>query len=193
MYIRYVLSCTALALVLSACGAATATTPPANPTAAPAASAGSIQISEPWVRAVAAMGMGEAQPTGEAMGAMPTAAAMAETTPAAGGMGEMGGANGAAYMTIRNTSGEPDRLIKAQSDVAKTVELHTVIQENGVMQMRPVEAIDVPANGEAVLKPGGFHVMLIDLTRDLKPGDKVDVTLQFERAGTLKVPADVRQ
>jgi copper(I)-binding protein len=176
MRTRNILISAALAFALSACGAAA--------TSNPAASAGAIQISDPWVRAAAAMGMGEAKPTGEAMG---------ETKPAGGGVGEMGGANGAAYMIIRNTSATPDRLIKAESDVAKTVELHTVVQDNGVMQMRPVEAIDVPANGEATLKPGGFHVMLIGLTRDLKAGDTVDLKLQFAQAGTLDVRAEVRQ
>jgi copper(I)-binding protein len=176
MRTRSILIGAVLAFALSACGGST--------TGSPAASTGSIQIGDPWVRAVAAMGTGEIKPTGGAMG---------EATPAGGGMGEIGGANGAAYMTIRNTGATPDRLIKAESDVAKTVELHTVIQDNGVMQMRPVEAIDVPANGEATLKPGGFHVMLIGLTRDLKPGDTVNLKLQFAQAGTLDVRAEVRQ
>jgi copper(I)-binding protein len=189
MHIRKTFVFAMLALLLSACG--TAAGPAASPTAAPAASVGSIQIGEPWVRAAAAMGMGDAAPTA-AMGAMQPTAAMGEAMPTAA-MGEAGGANGAAYMTIRNTGSTPDKLIKAQSDVAKTVELHTVIDNNGVMEMRPVASIEVPANGETQLKPGGFHVMLIGLKHDLKAGDKVEITLQFETAGTLQVQADVRQ
>ena len=181
MRLRYFLTIAAAALALSACGGA------AMPSAsAPAASAGSIQIVDAWARAASSMSgaMGQAQPTGAAMGDMkPTGAAMGET----------GGANGAMYMTSRNSGGAADKLIKAQSDVAKSVELHTVVNDGGVMKMRPVEAIEVPAGGETALKPGGFHVMLIGLTRDLKPGDKVAFKLQFANAGTVDVQAEVRQ
>jgi len=176
MRLRYILTIAA-ALALSACGAA------GPSTSAPAASAGAIQVTDVWARAASAMGSGtgQAQPTSAAMGEMkPTGAAM-------------GGANGAMYMTIRNTGSAADKLLKAQSDVAKSVELHTVVNDGGVMKMTPVEAIEVPAGGETALKPGGFHVMLIGLTRDLKPGDKVAFKLQFANAGTVDVQAEVRQ
>jgi copper(I)-binding protein len=131
--------------------------------------------------------MGEAQPTAAMMEAQPTGAAMG------GGMDMGGGANGAIYMTINNTGDAADRLMKATGDIAKSIELHTVIKNGDVMQMRPVEAIDVPAKGSVKLMPGGFHVMLIGLNRDLKLGDTVDVTLQFEKAGAIKVTATVKQ
>lgn len=120
--------------------------------------------------------------------------AMSATTPMTGTMGMgMGGAMGAMYMTIRNPTGSPDRLIKAQSDVSKVVELHNVAMKDGVMSMYPVEAIEVPANGEAVLKPGSFHVMLIGLTRDLVAGETMTVTLTFEQAGDVTVQTPIRE
>ncbi|MBK9711724.1 MAG: copper chaperone PCu(A)C [Kouleothrix sp.] len=165
------------ALALSACGSAATTTP-----AAPAAAPSAIQVSDAWARVVPVMA--DTQPTGAAMGeAKPTGAAMGSAA---------SGPNGAAYLTIRN-SGPADRLLKAMSDAAGTVELHTVIDDNGVKQMRPVEAIDVPANGEVALKPGSFHVMMFGVKQDLKPGDTINLTLQFEKAGSMTVKAEVRQ
>lgn len=149
--------------------------------AAPAGSTtvGSLQISGVWARAASLMG---AQPTEMSMGA------------SEGGMGmEMAGTNSAAYMVIRNTGGQADKLIKAESDVAKSVELHNVKMENDVMKMFQVDGVDVPANGQAELKPGSFHVMLIGLTRDLKAGDKIQLTLTFATAGTVVVEAEVRE
>ncbi|RMD75781.1 MAG: copper chaperone PCu(A)C, partial [Chloroflexi bacterium] len=84
-------------------------------------------------------------------------------------------------------------IVKAESDVAKTVELHNVVMENNVMQMRPVEAIEVPANGQVELKPGGFHVMLIGLTRDLNEGDEVTIKLTTRSGKTIEVKAPVRK
>ena len=68
-----------------------------------------------------------------------------------------------AFMVIRNTGDKDVKVIKADNPVSKVTELHTHLNEGGVMKMRPVPAIDVKARGEAVLKPGGLHVMLIDL------------------------------
>lgn len=117
--------------------------------------------------------------------------------PSTGGSGGMHGdsgatMNGAAYLQVRNTGSTADRLIKATSDIAEMVELHTVVREGDVMKMEPVEAIDVPANGEAILKPGGFHIMLLGLKQELKVGEKFTITLQFEQAGTVEVQAEVR-
>lgn len=189
------------ALTLAACTAASPA-PPAAPANPGATGGATIQISDPWARAMKMEGgamSGMEQPTmapasGGGYGGMePTKAP--EQGMGHGGMDmNMGGANSAAYMVIRNTGSEPDKLIAASTDVAKTVELHTVIEEGGMMRMRQVEGgIDVPANGEVVLKPGGFHVMLIGLTRDLNAGDKVELTLTFEKAGQIPVTAEVRQ
>ncbi|MGE0725355.1 MAG: copper chaperone PCu(A)C [Alphaproteobacteria bacterium] len=97
----------------------------------------------------------------------------------------------AAYMTLRN-DGAADRLLSASSPLAETVEIHTVIKEGTVMRMRPVPAIDLPAGGTARLAPGGFHIMLLGLRRPLKDGDRVPLTLTFEKAGAIAVEASVR-
>ena len=79
-----------------------------------------------------------------------------------GGMGKMdGGGTGAVYATIANTGKEADALVSASSDAAQTVELHEVKNEGGVMKMRPVQKIAVPAGGKIEMKPGGYHVMLL--------------------------------
>lgn len=105
----------------------------------------------------------------------------------------MSGDNSAAYMYITNTSGE-DTLLQVQSTAAKSVELHTVIKsEDGMMQMRPVEGgIPVPAQGNQTLKPGSYHVMLINLNADLKQGDTFVVELTFANVGTVPVTVEVR-
>ncbi|TQF76871.1 copper chaperone PCu(A)C [Elioraea sp. Yellowstone] len=102
----------------------------------------------------------------------------------------LAGRNSAAYMTIVNHTAARDELVAASTPVAKVVELHTHLMEGGVMRMRPVRAIEVNAGEPAVLRPGGLHVMLIDLTRDLKPGETIPLTLSFRNSGerTVEVP-----
>lgn len=98
---------------------------------------------------------------------------------------------GAGFVTITNNGQAADRLIGAEAGVSKVVELHTHIREGDVMRMRPVESITVPAGGKAELKPGGDHVMFINLHQPLKEGDKVPVTLIFEKAGRRVVEMPV--
>ena len=98
-----------------------------------------------------------------------------------------------AFMQIRNTSDAERKLVKAESPVAKTVELHNHVNENGVMKMRPVTHIVVPAHGKAELKPGSYHVMLIDLKAPLKEGEAVPLTLSFDDGSTQRVDAPVRK
>ena len=97
---------------------------------------------------------------------------------------------GAAYATLIG-GGQPDRLIAASSPVAETVELHTHLEEDGVMRMRPVEAIAVPAGGKVELKPGGLHIMLIGLKGPLKEGRHFPLTLIFERAGRIETEVPI--
>jgi hypothetical protein len=97
----------------------------------------------------------------------------------------------AAFMVIRNTGDKDVKVVKADNPVSKVTELHTHLNEGGVMKMRPVPAIDVKAKGEAVLKPGGLHVMLIDLKAPMKEGDTVPLTLTFDDGSTKKVDAKV--
>lgn len=100
---------------------------------------------------------------------------------------------GAAYMVIQNGGSAEDRLLAATTNAAATVELHESKEMNGMMTMEPVEAIVIPAGGQAELKPGGLHVMLIDLQAPLAAGDEVSLTLRFERAGEMTVTAVVRE
>lgn len=101
--------------------------------------------------------------------------------------------NSAAYMTLRNGGSTADRLIRAESDAATTVELHQTTMEGGMMKMAPVDGIAVPAGGQVELKPGGLHVMLIGLKRELKAGEKLTLKLYFEKAGAQEIEAVVRQ
>jgi copper(I)-binding protein len=110
-----------------------------------------------------------------------------------GAMAAASGGTSAAYLVIKNSGGTADALIKAESDVADSVELHTMVMEGDVMKMSPVEKIDIPANGAAELKPGGFHVMLIGLRHDLKEGEVVKLTLTFQNSGPIQVEAPVRK
>lgn len=101
------------------------------------------------------------------------------------------GANGAAYMTLTNGSATADELVAASSDVAETVELHESSMEDGSMSMQQVNEIDIPGDGETMLEPGGFHIMLVGVTEDLAEGDTVDLTLTFTNAGEQTVSAEV--
>ena len=93
----------------------------------------------------------------------------------------------AGYMTLRNASAQPDRLVGGSSQLAARVETHVHIRDGDILRMREVKGYDIPAKGSFELKPGGAHLMLVNLKQPLKEGDKVPVTLRFERAGELKV------
>jgi copper(I)-binding protein len=102
------------------------------------------------------------------------------------------GAQGAGYLVIRNAGATPDRLVAAASPAAGRMELHTHIRDGDVMRMRAVEAIEVPAGGAVTLQPGGLHLMFIGLTRPFAVGERVPVTLRFERAGEMTVELAVQ-
>lgn len=101
------------------------------------------------------------------------------------------GANGVGYMLVRNTGATADRLIAARTAIAMTVELHTHIRDGDVMRMRPVPAIDLPPGQEVRLQPGGLHIMLIGLRAPLRQGERVPLTLVFERGGEVEVQLSV--
>ncbi len=99
----------------------------------------------------------------------------------------------ASFMTLKNNTDADIALIKASSDVAKTVELHEHVHKDGMMQMRQVPKIVIPAHGETALKPGGFHIMLIGLQRKIKAGDKVNLSLEFDNGSKETVTATVKK
>ncbi|MDR7521599.1 MAG: copper chaperone PCu(A)C [Armatimonadota bacterium] len=105
---------------------------------------------------------------------------------------EMGPGASAIYMVIHNTGSQADRLLRADAGVAAAVELHETRMEGGMSRMHKVPAIVVPARGRAQLRPGGLHIMLLGLKRDLKEGERLAVTLHFERAGAVAISVPVR-
>lgn len=90
------------------------------------------------------------------------------------------------FMVLHNKGKAPDRLVAAASPVAERVELHVHIDDGGVMKMRQVQGFDVPAGGRFELKPGGAHLMFMNIKRQIKEGEKIPVTLTFEKAGEVK-------
>ena len=95
------------------------------------------------------------------------------------------------YMVIRNAGAAVDRLVSASSPAAAKVELHVHINDNGVMKMREVPGYDVPAKGAFELKPGGAHLMFMDIRRPFKEGEKLPVKLKFEKAGEVSAEFQV--
>jgi hypothetical protein len=89
------------------------------------------------------------------------------------------------YMLIRNQAAAADRLVGASSPAAGRVELHVHVHDGGVMKMREVPGYDVPAQGSFELKPGGAHLMFMDIKRPFKEGERIPVRLRFEKAGEV--------
>jgi copper(I)-binding protein len=157
-----------LAIGLSAC-------------AAPAASSKTLSIEDAWARAVT---LSVETPAGEATAAMDTMQ---------NSMQNMSDVNSAVYLTIVNNTAQADRLTGAATDAAAAVEIHETTMENDVMSMHPVDGIDIAAGESVSLAPGGLHIMLIGLQRNLIAGEKLDLTLTFEKAGQVSVEAEIRQ
>jgi copper(I)-binding protein len=105
-----------------------------------------------------------------------------------------GGAKiGGGYLTIENKGSAPDRLIGGSADIASKVEVHEMTMNNGVMTMRPLDkGLTIEPGKTAKLAPGGYHLMMFDLKRPLKQGDKLPVTLEFEKAGKVTISLDVQ-
>jgi len=105
-----------------------------------------------------------------------------------------GGAKvGGGYLTIQNKGSVADRLIGGAADVADKVQLHEMSTTNGVMTMRPLDkGLSIEPGKTVKLAPGGYHLMLLDLKSPLKQGDKVPVTLEFEKAGKVKLTFEVQ-
>jgi copper(I)-binding protein len=95
----------------------------------------------------------------------------------------------AAFMTLHNKDSVDHVIVAAESPVAKAVELHTHTNDGGVMRMRQIDSIKVPAGGMTMLKPGGLHIMLIGLNQAMNEGDSVSLTLVF--ADGSRVALDV--
>jgi hypothetical protein len=97
------------------------------------------------------------------------------------------------YLTIQNKGSAADRLIGGSADVADKVQIHEMATTDGVMTMRPLDkGLSIEPGKTVKLAPGGHHLMLLDLKSPLKQGDKVPVTLEFEKAGKVKLTLDVQ-
>ncbi|PSJ41489.1 hypothetical protein C7I36_10125 [Zobellella taiwanensis] len=102
------------------------------------------------------------------------------------------GPNTAAFMRLQN-SGEQERaLVAVLSPQAEKVELHTVLEQDGVMQMREVERIAVPAGETVSLQPGGLHIMLLGVKQPLAEGDEVSLELRWDNGDTEQLTLPVK-
>ena len=102
------------------------------------------------------------------------------------------GGNAAVYARLVNAGSEPDELVAVSGEVSGAAELHESYSRFGMMMMRKVADVKVPAGGEAALKPGGFHIMLVDLKRPLKAGETLQMSFQFRKAGRVPVMVQVK-
>lgn len=155
--------------------------PAATPAAMEKASAtvGNIEISGAWARATAVGSMGH--------GGM-------DKTPEAGHGGMAMDKVSAAYMLIANRGDKPDRLVKVECPLAMMAELHETKVVNDIAQMTPLtNGVEIPAGGSAELKPGGMHVMLMNLKQDFVSGMHVGLILTFESGTVVEIDVPVMQ
>ena len=102
-----------------------------------------------------------------------------------------GAKTAAVYLTLANRGKADDKLVAVSTPVAGMAGLHAEIMDNGVMKMRAIESVDLKPGSTATLKPGGRHIMLMDLKRPLKRGDHFTMTLTFMHAPPLTVQVEV--
>lgn len=100
---------------------------------------------------------------------------------------------GVGYMEIRNRGDQADKLLSASTPVARAVEMHVTQRDGEVMKMRQVQAFEIPARERHELRPGGSHLMLVDLAQPLKKGERFTMRLRFERAGELEIELEVQE
>ena len=101
--------------------------------------------------------------------------------------------NTAAYLTLMNHSDEAVTLVSVTTPVAKEAQLHTLVEENGMVKMRQVEGFDIPSHGTLRLQPSGDHIMLLSLIAPLTMGDKVPLILTFKDGKTLEIELEVEK
>lgn len=104
------------------------------------------------------------------------------------------GENGAIYFRIANGTNTEDVLLGASTDIAEAAEAHMSMQNNqGVVSMHHQETVQVPAGEEVAFKPGNLHIMLVNLSRDLKVGDVFILTLRFQNSGEIQLQVKVKE
>jgi periplasmic copper chaperone A len=97
---------------------------------------------------------------------------------------------GGAFITLTD-KGTPDRLVGASTPIAQSAELHRTVNDRGVMRMLPVDGVDLAPGSPVEFKPGGYHIMLMGLQQQLKPGDTFPLTLTFARSAPQTVTVTV--
>jgi periplasmic copper chaperone A len=102
------------------------------------------------------------------------------------------GMNTALYFKAINNSDKADTLLSVKSDIAKMVQMHETFNKGGMMGMRQIKSIPIQARSTLEFKPGGFHVMVMYLKRDLTKGNSAQFTLHFKYAGDITVKAPVK-
>ena len=95
------------------------------------------------------------------------------------------------YLVIRNASAVPDRLVGGSSAAAARVETHVTRKDGDIMRMRQVQGYDIPAKGSFELKPGGAHLMFVDIQQPFREGERIAAVLRFEKAGEVRVEFQV--
>jgi copper(I)-binding protein len=107
-----------------------------------------------------------------------------------------GSKNAVAFMTVSYPAVEgsvtPDRILRVETPIAERAELHTMVIENDVMQMRRADFFPLPPTGQFSLKPQGAHIMIMGLNRSLAVGDTYPLMVVFEKAGTVTTEVSVR-
>lgn len=98
----------------------------------------------------------------------------------------------ALYFTIKNNGGETDTLYSVESHVSKMVQIHETYSNGSVMGMREIGQVVIKPGEKVKLEPGGMHIMVMKLKKDLKIGDKIDFKLYFRKAGEIKITAEVK-
>jgi len=99
----------------------------------------------------------------------------------------------AGYMVIKNSGTKADKLVGVSSPAAEKVETHVTVKDGEILRMREVKGYDIPAKGSFELKPGGAHLMLVNIKAPLAQGQTVPATLRFDKAGEVKVEFTVGQ
>lgn len=108
-------------------------------------------------------------------------------------VGTVGG-NSAIYMIIENSTGQDEILLSAKTDIASGVELHeSKMTDQGTMMMEQQQSISIPSGEQVELKPGGLHIMLINLKEDLSAEESIQVSLSFINSGVLTIEVPVKQ
>ncbi|MDB5444353.1 MAG: hypothetical protein JWP73_2729 [Phenylobacterium sp.] len=97
------------------------------------------------------------------------------------------GGSGVGYLVLANRGRSPEALVKVESRAARAVEIHRASVTGGVMSMAAQARVEIPAGGSVSFAPGGYHLMFQDLTRTLKPGDRLPATLVFASGRRLAV------